>query len=122
MNPRNARFWYYHNGSWCKLTVRPGTSIRFGHGATHDEGYAAEETTIQHKGHHLRLSWVEWGRDCDGRYERTGEAFCLVGDDLAAVEIDAEFWPEMADQGHRTPAWEPGKVFEANEFARAMGY
>lgn len=93
----------------------PPFRLQHGTGSAHEEGYSSESNSWEHEGETVRHEWCEYGRDCDGRYERAGERECAVGE-LAAVNAgdESEF---------RSPNWQPvGQVRIRDYEAEAAGY
>lgn len=76
----NARFWIYWNGTWVKITLRPGERTTVWRGGQTEEGYEQESETyyFTEDGEQVIQELNSWGRDCDGRYERGGTVTCDV--------------------------------------------
>ena len=117
MPGRNARFWAFVNLSWVKLTLKPGQSLAWGTGGRTDEGYSAESSQWEFDGETVLEQWAEWGRDCDGGHERSGERHCTL-DMLRAQEADATEYGARPER----PEWTDGAVECRDEYAEAAGY
>ena len=84
----NARFWVRYKDSWVKLTLRSFAKIELpAQGGRHEEGFNAEIESFGHDGFGVVSEWFSWGRDCDGRYEDGGTAYCPL-DQLQARDTD----------------------------------
>lgn len=126
---RNARFWAYVNGSAVKLTLRPGQTLRWYRGWTHEEGWSSELLEWEYDADDAEVvrQVVTDGRDCDGRLTRVQTDYCPVGQltggnypsvtglGLSAMEIAA--WNEVV-----WPNWQEASRCQRDEFAEAAGY
>lgn len=135
---RNARFWYWHNGDWVKLTLRPGELISFDRWHRHEEGSSWSETTFTYENGLLRSSLEEDGTDCDGRLQSSRTCECHL-DQLTDCEV---YRPEgtreelvFAQTGYRlgkcwvsdadvsgSPAWTKVSASQRDHSAERMGY
>ena len=119
----NARFWAFLNCGPVKLTLRPGQSLTWVTGGLTDEGFARESITWEWDGEVLTRHWCEDGRDCDGRYSRTGSETCgghwlMCGREPYTGDDDPVVW-----EGVIWPAWQSNDdVAIYDEAAQAAGY
>lgn len=110
-----ARFWVYHRGDWVRLALRPGESREYSFGGRTDEGYFSESGRYSHTGDGILSEWCEWGRDCDGGYERSGESWCPLADLTAHDASECGLRSDL-------PAWRPVSRAQRDEFAELAGY
>ena len=109
----NARFWTFIHGSPVKLTLREGGSVVWELSGRTDEGWRSEWETWR-----LRDGVVEHEhgadeRDCDGRFERTGDASCPIH------KLHDGY---VLGDGITFPKWEQGDSSQRDHSAEAAGY
>ena len=80
MKPITARFWTYHNGSYVKLSIRPGKSLNHHEGGRTDEGWSSYGQIWRHEGEVVTWGQYSDGCDCDGRMSRGRESVCRLTD------------------------------------------
>jgi hypothetical protein len=108
----NARFWVLgRDAGWVKLRLVPGQSLSWSYAYADDEGWSSHRETWRHGGDHVARTWMDDGRDCDGRLTIVAELLCPLTD-LSAREFD----------GLRTPQWVDSEVSQRDEYAEAAGY
>lgn len=111
---RNARFWETGpRGNPVKITLRPGQSLRHGHGGRDDEGWHWTDNRWTHEGDHVLCAFFHDGQDCDGRHSRGGESIAPL-DKLAAGYTDEE--------GATFPDWTPAEDWQRDYTAESEGY
>ena len=128
MTTRNVRFWVYVNSGPVKLTLRPGQCLHWWQSRETDEGWSGEGCTWgwdtpEHESEVVR-NWIDDGRDCDGRFTRTGLDTCQP-DRLMAEWPCTEHLTEAERQawrGVRWPQWERDRADRYDEYAEAAGY
>ncbi len=119
----NARFWAYVNCGPVKLTLRPGQSLEWSIGGRTEEGFSSERTRWEWDGNTLTRHWSDTGRDCDGRYERSGldtchELWLMCGREPYTEGSEPGTWRDVI-----WPAWmSAGDVRIFDEAAQAAGY
>jgi hypothetical protein len=124
---RNARFWYYWNGGFIKLTLREGQTVDLGRSEPTDEGYHYEHDELSHEGDRVLLRWETGGRDCDGVTSQEGKSAAPL-DRLAVKSHDfgtgtGELRSGAQNAQLMLPEWkEVGHVRVYDQFAQAMGY
>lgn len=125
MAARNARFWYYVNDSWVKITLREGQALTHNTGGPTDEGYSYSSQTWTHTGAGVMLEWCCEARDCDGRFDRAGDSFCPL-DSLASRVLERYDDATGEDVPDPTcppvPEWKPGDSYQRDYSAEAAGY
>lgn len=114
---RTLRFWDWVNGGWVKIAVRPGQELTRYAGGPADEGYHCEDERYEHDGDGVKYTRNAWGRDCDGRYEHSNEAFAHA-DKLASVQPNADA-PAGAPL---VPSWVTLRERQRDYTAEAAGY
>lgn len=84
---RNVRFFDYFNGSFVKITLKPGQILR--HYEAHDteEGWDSNETIYQYDGDRVTCETINDGTDCDGRLTRHAT---YTMDGLTSREVERE--------------------------------
>ena len=130
LRPPNARFWNYWNGTFVKLTVRPGVPLTLHRHSQDEEGWSSEAETFRHEGDRVLCLWGTDGRDCDGRLQRSGSSACSL-DQLRSHPI-TESWhldelrPWHTDERGRwilRPLWCPNSSpCQRDQYAEAAGY
>lgn len=131
----NFRFWTYWNGTWSKLTVRPGRRLYLKTGGAHEEGWSSHAEEFHHAGNGVVRHWCSDGTDCDGRLTRTGVDFAH-GVELVAIPLSKTqgepYWDRTQDYNtaadyhkgrliHR-PEWTSMKERVYDRVAEAAGY
>lgn len=111
--PLTARFWSYVLGGWVRLALRDGETLTHSTGGPCDEGCHYETYSWSRDGETISFSSQQWGRDCDGGYERSHEATCAIWD-LAARD--------SFEDTHGTPQWEKVDSRQRYYAAEAAGY
>lgn len=114
MKTPNARFWVFWNGSWAKLTLRPGEELNVRFFSRDEEGCSYEHSSFTHEGVEIVEQWCNGGTDCDGRLERTGSRRCAIGFLRTAEPTEAN--------GPMLPEWVDGPVDIYDQFAQAANY
>lgn len=113
---RQVRFWIWENGGPIMLKLRKGQRVRWAQGGPHEEGFSAQARTWKFNGHMIYERWREWGRDCDGYYERGGKRRCRGGPWLS----DGMSIPDLPDKNY--PAWEQCEDYQRDYTAEMAGY
>lgn len=75
-----VRFNYYFDGGGRKVTLKPGESVTFSFRRATDEGFTGESVTLSLESRVIVERYLSEGRDCDGRYQSSGERQCPVYD------------------------------------------
>lgn len=117
---RTARFWEFINGTWVKLSLKVGQSVKHVHHSRDEEGYSLEVNRWTHaeNGFVFNAFFME-GTDCDGRVTRGGELRCHV-EKLKARE---RVWHDPdPDAPKLIPKWEKVEAFNRDYSAEAAGY
>ena len=130
--PRNARFWESHNGSWVKLTLRPGEYLFTREGGATDEGYSVTNTEYHYDGKTVTRESHNSARDCDGQTSHTTLTECRVRKlasrapytcryfvATAKTPYDEDYCPAL---GALLPAWERVSQSQRDYAAEAAGY
>lgn len=111
---RNARFWFWWNGSFVKLTLRPEQTLRFHTSKPTDEGFSYEINEFTHEVDRVLLRWESGGRDCDGTTTQAGKS---------AADLDKLAVTSHEEHGIKTPDWQAaGRTRVYDQFAQAAGY
>ena len=114
----NARFWTWHNGTYVKLTLRPGEARHHHRFWPHEEGWASTTIEWSFDGSTVTRETVADGTDCDGRltlhYLDTAALH-----QLAVCVSDADDSPE---EQLATPDWTDAGRGQRDYTAEAMGY
>lgn len=111
--PKQIRFWHYHNGEAVLIKLRAGQSLQHYTGSPTDEGWSSEFNRWSFDGEIVTSQWRSDGCDCDGRLTSYGEAF-FTADAATAGYCDEE--------SIRFPAWQQGERGQRDYSAEAMGY
>jgi len=120
MTTKNARFWTWENDGWVKLTLRPGQSLTYVAGGTHDEGWSRDYTEWRHDGNVVVCEYESDGADCDGRFQHGGVLECSL-DSLATVP--AYEGGTFAGVVITRPDWQKaGFDWQRDHTAEAAGY
>ena len=122
----NARFWVYRNGTYVKLTLKPGQEVRHAFYRTTDEGWASQTDSWRHGMDRVRNTWRFDGSDCDGRTSTSGAQECPLGELQGRRFIDDGSYDER-DRfgGHQIPypRWqEVGRQRCYDQFAELANY
>lgn len=111
-----ARFWEWTGNGWCRMALRPGQTLRWSHGARHEEGWFRTVITWSRTSHKIQRVVYTSGVDCDGY----GSEEIMVDCDLERIAAndprDARA-PEI-----RNPAWQRGSHRVVDQAAEAAGY
>jgi hypothetical protein len=120
---RNARFWFWINGGWVKITLKPGQSLSHYIAWSHDEGWSSESNQWTHQGDSVECSWAMDGKDCDGRLTRHGELNCsLCCLDSISMSEDDEGNIRPGNEGIFVPDWQKASSGQRDYAAEAAGY
>jgi hypothetical protein len=119
MKPKNARFWDYCNGTWTKITLRPGQLLHWHHYQDTDEGFSAITRAWEHNGLSIHYCEMSKARDCDGLFEDVHEC-CAPLDKLAAKDPYTE--PGAAPEPFKVPQWMDMGGSHRDHQAEAAGY
>lgn len=115
---QNARFWFYWNQTWVKLTLKPGQTVNIttGH-VPDDEGWSAEHVQFHHCAGVVWRETVSEGRDCDGFISHYDKCCCHVG--MLRGKL-----VECADSGEKylVPLWVDVTNAVYDESAEMAGY
>jgi len=114
-DPPNARFWVDWNGTYTKLTLRPGRHVQLHNWCRTDEGWASEDRLYSHTGTAVRLEIADCGADCDGRLDRFTSLVC--GLDQLKARDGCEEWEET--WGLLLPVWDRVSASQRDEQAEA---
>lgn len=122
-NGITARFWFFWNGGYVKLSIPAGETVELHRGGAHDEGYSHEGTVFTNwtDGELSREDWSE-GRDCDGPHS---SSTCLTSSALACQRLGADRDlpdPECARWPVTRPVWVRHSARQTDAFAEAMNY
>lgn len=120
--PKNARFWFWHNGGWVRLTLKAGDRLTAFAGGSDGEGWTHEVSHWHHTGRVVRYSWRSEGRDCDGRHSAGGESLCplhRLAADERLEDLSREDGPML-----KTPDWQAARdrSYHVDHAAEAAGY
>ena len=126
MNSNNARFWEYINGSFVKLTLKPGQRLHHRHSEPTDEGWSAESKEWEYDEDWSTVNFVSVseGQDCDGYLSRITEGRCWVVD-LNSRPAFMGWNSDYEDLYHDTiklPKWEYDSAHIHDDAAIAAGY
>ena len=80
MKPITARFWTYHNGSYVKLSIKPGKSLNHHAGGPDEEGWWSCGQVWENDGEEVTWGHYRDGADCDGRLSQASISMCRVAD------------------------------------------
>lgn len=130
--PRNARFWESHNGSWVKLTLRPGDTFYTREGGATEEGYSVTHSEYAFDGKTVTRESHTDSRDCDGRMSHTTLTRCRVRKLASrAPYVDRDFVATARDTfdetycpvpGAMLPMWERIDTRQRDYSAESAGY
>ncbi len=73
---RTARFWEFVNGTWVKLSIPSGVTLRHVRNTSDEEGSGYEANEWENDGQFVRNCFHMEARDCDGRVSQHGQAIC----------------------------------------------
>lgn len=125
---KNARFWYFWNGGFVKLTLREGQTVEIGRSEPTDEGYSYATDEFSHEGDRVLLRWETGGRDCDGQTSSRGRSAAAI-DKLAVKAHEPTVYEgdlrdgTVSSAGLMTPDWrEAGRTRCRDAFAESMNY
>lgn len=108
----NARFWIWWNGSWCKLTLRPGQQVAMRTGGLTDEGFSVTSEGYSHDGD-VVSAWIRTdSRDCDDPHSYDWDGSCPIDELHANSDHD----------GPATPAWKCESSSQCDLYAEMAGY
>lgn len=111
----NARFWIWWNGTWVKITLKPGCEpVRLFRGGRTDEGWTSETLQYEWMGENILMSYESDGCDCDGRLSRSGTSVCHLSQLKARCD-------EYTD-GLNVPVWVKGESSQRDYTAERAGY
>lgn len=108
----NARFMIFLNGSWVKITLRPGELLQWEKREPTEEGWRLEHQSYSFDGYIVTYTHVSDGRDCDGRLIERRELVCGL----------EELQGHITREGWRMPLWDKRQVSIYDEYAQRMGY
>jgi len=111
-----ARFWIFENDSFVRLSLRDGESLRWATGGRTDEGYRWAGCTWSREGSHITLQWGSEERDCDGRFDRSGEL------ETTTLELTARAAYGDETGLIRLPEWHDVDSRQRDHTAEAAGY
>lgn len=115
---QNARFWFYWNQTWVKLTIKPNTTITLSTGrVATEEGWSAEHEMFHFSEGVVWRESVDEGRDCDGFISNYNASCCHIGN-LRSHSVDCNDTHEH----YLVPSWESTDSAVYDEFAQAAGY
>jgi hypothetical protein len=109
---KNARFWFWWNDGWVKLTLRPGQVLTINRFRRTDEGHTALTETFTHEGEMVRSEMTENSRDCDGPHEEWTVHRCRLD----------QLQDNNPENGIFAPLWQVISAQQRDHFAEAMGY
>lgn len=123
MSDRNARFWAYINGSFVKITLRPGEQIEHVTGGPTDEGWTRDATSWIYPAGECAVYryWAIEGADCDGRHGNYGSNRCELAD-LRAGDAPCFDGSETEHPEVVYPAWQRCEASQYDQFAELSGY
>jgi hypothetical protein len=113
------RLWSFVNGSWVKLSLRPGRCLTWRACCATDEGYHSEYEVWEHVGNGVQWDYGTDSRDCDGPHSTQCARFAMANE--LALE---EPWAKE-DRAARImlPKWRKiGRDTQRDVFAEAAGY
>ena len=107
-----VKFWHWHNGSYVRLTLREGKSIRLTTGGPNEEGYDITEQilsidrTLYRDSSPVVVCHVgNESRDCDGRYSSSRTLLCPVTElnarNSRSGELPTPEWVQEDDCDYR---------------------
>jgi len=115
---KNARFWFWYNESWVKLTLEPYKQIWFDEGGPNEEGYSYTHTTITHDGDGVGMEVNTRAKDCDGRLDAYANYFCPLDELQSRLMENHPDWPEIPP----LPEWDRRGASQRDYSAEAAGY
>lgn len=111
MHKATLRIWHPKARRMMRITLRPDIKRTFSVCQETDEGWSSRSDTYELRDGIVTHSWVDDGRDCDGRLTHTSSRWAHVTE-LAAV----------GPEGRRVPLWHDMKTRVYDQYAQAMGY
>lgn len=123
MNAPNARFWVYVNGSFVKITLRPGQQVEHVTGGPTDEGWTRDAQTWLYPDDESAVYryWADEGQDCDGRHGNYGSSRCELSALKAGYAPDG-YGCDLEHPEVVYPAWERVEASRYDQFAELAGY
>lgn len=116
-----ARFWDYINGSWVKLTLKPGQRIQHEQRGQHDEGWWIRQSAWVFDGNEVVSDTVDDGTDCDGRLSRGMKLACPVERLFSRIQT-LPYAPNMGHGAIGLPDWAKIQSGQRDHTAEAAGY
>lgn len=117
---KNARFWDFVNGGWCKVTLRPGQSMSWVRFGWTEEGSKCEAIEWEHDGEHVISRLTRDETDCDGRFSTRIDLACPV-ESLRSVELN-EWQAAELPLGVLLPDWRKLSATQRDYSAEHAGY
>lgn len=114
----NVRFWIYWNGTYSRVTMRPGGTFELSQGGPTDEGWNWTRERYTFDGEVVTSECADEGCDCDGRLDRYSEWVCPVSD--LAIRPGHEDYEES--RGLMLPEWQKASAYQRDYAAEAAGY
>jgi hypothetical protein len=115
---RTADFFVWNGEGWEFIQLEEGVPRQFNRWDETDEGFDASGEIYMFDGETVECQWVSYGRDCDGRLQRTGIRFCALDKLQArpALDRDRNLLP------FKVPEWSDEPVRQRDFRAEAAGY
>lgn len=111
---RTFRVWESLHGSYVKISVRPGQTLRWHRNWMGDEGPSWQYCVFIHEGDRLKMECGSGGRDCDGTV--THHSTLVASPEKLAAR------PAYRDSRLLLPDWETEERWQHDQFAEAAGY
>jgi hypothetical protein len=94
----------FANGSYVRITLKPGQSLKHYQYRPTDEGWESEGQYWEHCGDRIEHDWLTDGADCDGRLCRGGR--------LVALSLKSSGFPN----------WQEADTYQRDYAAESAGY
>lgn len=111
---KNARFLFWANDGFVKITLKPGQALSHFTSQSHEEGFSSCYTYFNYDkdDNSIYMEVSTSDRDCDGLHSSEREFICPI-DKLASYR---NFYGDMI------PDWEEASYSQRDAFAEAMNY
>ena len=120
-----ARWWEPVNGSWVKITLRPGQSLTHHTGGETEEGYSYTTEQWDFDGRTVERFSFTRSMDCDGRGSSEYGQSCPVERLGTGPHLWLGWNPDHTDRidpSRRRPDWQDDRASQRDYSAEAAGY
>jgi hypothetical protein len=124
----NVRFWNYWNGSYSRLTLKPGDTLTLDRCESTDEGHEYETEEYEYDAHEgiIICTMASGGIDCDGPIMHHAEFVWHPGGDITpALDMDENGELHIVrwnGQPCMRPCWTKQSAWQRDAYAEAAGY